>query len=335
MKRVHLEDVSWEDWSSPGGRFHGMSQALSVALGAKENATVGDGGHPFDLEHGRLLAGKSGCPFHSHSSQWELFVITRGHGTVRFGGMQREIDAGEAVMHPPGEAHQLTNTGDTALEYFLIADNPPVDVWHYPDSNKWGFRPHGGIFQRTDVDYYLGEETGAENRLPRPPAPPPTGTLARFVTIDAIPENELSSPKGTYRSFTRDISLALGGVRDVGTWAGGHPFDLQQRRVPPGAAVCPLHVHTLQWELFVVLAGTATVRAGEARHTVRSGDVFLQPPGTAHQIKNAGREDFIFQVIADHHPADSTYYPHSQKWNLKPQRKTFRMIETDYFDGEE
>lgn len=171
------------------------------------------------------------------------------------------------------------------------------------------------------------------------------------VSIPALPETEGRSPTGKYHSFSKDISLALGGIKDTGAWGGGHPFDLQQRRVPPGASVCPLHAHTQQFELFVVLAGTATVRTSRpapsavaasvsewsvaATHTVRAGDAFVQPPGTAHQITNTGTEDFIFFVIADNLPTDSTYYPESNKWQIKPQRKLFRMTEVDYFDGEE
>ncbi|MBC8041066.1 MAG: cupin domain-containing protein [Opitutaceae bacterium] len=158
----------------------------------------------------------------------------------------------------------------------------------------------------------------------------------KTVSIPALPETEGRSPTGKYHSFSKDISLALGGVRDTGAWGGGHPFDLQQRRVPPGASVCPLHAHTQQFELFVVLSGTATVRTGDGTKTiVKSGDAFAQPPGTAHQITNTGTEDFVFFVIADNLPTDSTFYPESNKWQIKPQRKLFRMTEVDYFDGEE
>ncbi|HZP60348.1 MAG TPA: cupin domain-containing protein [Opitutaceae bacterium] len=155
------------------------------------------------------------------------------------------------------------------------------------------------------------------------------------VRIADLPWEERKSPTGKYHSFSKDISLALGGKRDVGTWDGGHPFDLQLRRVPPGALVCPVHAHTVQWELFVVLGGTATVKSNGENHVVKTGDAYLQPPGTAHQIINTGSEDFIFYVIADNSPADSTWYPDSKKWQMKPQRKLFRMTEVDYYDGEE
>jgi uncharacterized cupin superfamily protein len=157
----------------------------------------------------------------------------------------------------------------------------------------------------------------------------------KMIRLDDLPWEESKSPAGKYHSFYKNVSLALGGKRDIGPWGGGHPFDLQLRRVPPGAAVCPQHAHTVQWELFVALRGMATVHADDETHVVAAGDAFLQPPGTAHQIINTGREDFDFYVIADNAPADSTWYPHSRKWQLKPQRKLFRMTEVDYYDGEE
>ncbi len=155
------------------------------------------------------------------------------------------------------------------------------------------------------------------------------------INIQEIAWEEQRSPSGKYHSFLRNVSLALGGKRDVGTWGGGHPFDLQVRRVPPGAAVCPLHAHTVQFELFVVIAGEATVRVGDARYRVGAGEVFAQAPGTAHQMINEGAVDYIYHVIADNPRACSTYYPDSNKWALKPQRKLFRMHEVDYFDGED
>jgi uncharacterized cupin superfamily protein len=158
----------------------------------------------------------------------------------------------------------------------------------------------------------------------------------KTIRISELPEEEQNSPTGKYRSFCRNISIALGGKRDTGPWGGGHPFDLQIRRVPPGAAVCPQHAHTVQWELFVAISGTATVHTDDSVQSVSAGEAFVQEPGKAHQILNEGKEDFVFYVIADNPPADSTWYPQSKKWMLKPQRKIYREgTEVDYFDGEE
>ena len=97
-------------------------------------------------------------PFHSHSAQWELFVIISGTGTVRANQSRFKVKAGDVIMHPPGEAHQIINTGRRDLVFYLIADNPPVDGCHYPDSKKWGSRRPRKFFRMTEVDYWDGEE---------------------------------------------------------------------------------------------------------------------------------------------------------------------------------
>jgi uncharacterized cupin superfamily protein len=155
------------------------------------------------------------------------------------------------------------------------------------------------------------------------------------IRVDDLPWEESVSPKGRFHSFYRNLSLALGGKRDVGTAGGGHPFDVQIRRVPPGASVCPFHVHGSQWEFFLVSSGEATIRCDDETAVVSAGDAFLHPPGTAHKISNTGTEDFVFIVIADNPSGENCFYPDSGKWMVKPARKVFRPTETDYFDGEE
>jgi len=61
----------------------------------------------------------------------------------------------------------------------------------------------------------------------------------KHVHIPDLPWEELHSPTKKFHSFCRNISIALGGIRNTGTWGGVHPFDLQIRRIPPGAAICP------------------------------------------------------------------------------------------------
>jgi uncharacterized cupin superfamily protein len=68
---------------------------------------------------------------------------------------------------------------------------------------------------------------------------------------------------------------------------------------------------------------------------IASGDAFVCPPGDAHQITNTGKEDLLYYVIADNPPVEVNFYPDSNKWLIKPQRKCFTIEETDYYDGEE
>ena len=159
MPHLHIDDLPWNEWRSPKGRFQQIGKQISEALGAPRNAPVAAGGHPFDLELVRLPPGAVACPHHAHEAQWEMFVILSGTGTVRLGteGQTLAVRAGSVVLHPPGEAHQLINDGAEELVFYIIADNPPLDVCHYPDSNKWFVRKIGD-FRATQVDYFDGEE---------------------------------------------------------------------------------------------------------------------------------------------------------------------------------
>jgi uncharacterized cupin superfamily protein len=158
-RKVHPDSLPWDEWQSPGGKYHGASKELSIALGAKRNTPTGLGGHPFDLELSRLRPGKSGCPYHAHAAQWELFLLLEGEAVVRAGAESHRLRAGDVVLHPPSEAHQITNASATTdLLFLLVSDNPAVDYWSYPDSKKWGLRAPRMFFRPEPLDYWDGEE---------------------------------------------------------------------------------------------------------------------------------------------------------------------------------
>ncbi len=336
MQRVRLADIPWDHWHSPAGTFEGFGQQVSLALGAVANAPLHRGGHPFDLEHGRLRPGKAPCPHHTHGAQWELYFITAGSGTVRYGHHRRPITAGEVVMHPPGEAHQLINTGDTDLHFLLVADNPSADWAFYPDSNKWNIAGHG-TFHRHPTGYYVDEEPDAPTTPDRVTAPPvgPDEPLARFVRVADLTPVVQASPRGRFGSECFDISLALGGVRNQDATHGGHPFDVQIRRVAPGKTICPYHAHSAQSELFLVRSGRAAIRTADGVHLVEAGEAVFHPPGTAHQTSNPGPDPLELLIITDNPPFDSFVYPDSNKHGSRALGTWYRLTEVDYFDGEE
>jgi len=152
---------------------------------------------------------------------------------------------------------------------------------------------------------------------------------------DDVPWNTQNSPKGTFGLARRSLSLAAGGQKDIGTWGGGHPFDLEIHRVPPGKINFPLHEHSAQWEAYYILSGSGQARTPKGKETIQAGDYLVFPPGEAHQLVNTGSEDLTFLVIADQPQADVIHYPDSGKWMTKPQRKVFEIQEVDYFKGEE
>ncbi len=144
------------------------------------------------------------------------------------------------------------------------------------------------------------------------------------------------SPKGRFCVYRKNISKALGGLKDVGTFGGGHPFDVELVRLPPGATNWPFHSHSAQWEMYLVLDGRGLARCDDDSFPIQTGDSFVCRPGMAHQIINNGETDLTYYIIADHALADIVHYPDSNKYFLKPHRKVLANHgEIDYYHGEE
>lgn len=158
MPKINVNDVAWKTWSSPKGKFKSRYKDISIALGAKAHTPVGAGGHPFDLAIETLAPGDVSCPFHSHAAQWEMFYILSGQGTVRLASGPVVVGPGDVLVHEPGEAHQISNTGSDDLTYFIIADNPLLDSCEYPDSNKMVLSTGDRFFRQFEAGYWDGEE---------------------------------------------------------------------------------------------------------------------------------------------------------------------------------
>ena len=98
------------------------------------------------------------------------------------------------------------------------------------------------------------------------------------VNISQVSETAQHSPKCTFSVFRKHISLALGGLKDIGVFGGGHPFDLELVRVPPNRTAWPFHSHSAQWELYVIISGRGEVRTPTETVAVCDGDAFIHPP---------------------------------------------------------
>jgi hypothetical protein len=78
MKKVNANDLPESSWSSPTGKFSGAGKHISEALGRKPLSMDLRERHPFDVEISRIPPGKSPCPYHSHSAQWEFYYVLSG-----------------------------------------------------------------------------------------------------------------------------------------------------------------------------------------------------------------------------------------------------------------
>lgn len=159
MKKVNTQDLEWETWTSPKGKFVASGQEVSFALGRDPRSFDLMQRHPFDVEILRIPPGKAAYPYHSHSAQWEFYHVISGSGSVRHKDGATPIIAGDAFIFKPGEPHQLINDGTQDLTLYVIADNPIGEAHYYPDSGKWGVPiPERRLLRSENLDYFDGEE---------------------------------------------------------------------------------------------------------------------------------------------------------------------------------
>jgi uncharacterized cupin superfamily protein len=159
MRKVHINDVVEDGGTSPKGKFGGYAKEISLALGRDPISSDYDKRHPFDVELSRLTPGQTACPYHSHSAQWEFYIIVSGSGSMRDEDGVHAITAGDSILYKPNEAHSIVNDGNQDLIFYTIADNPFGDHCYYPDSKKWLVRiPERTLIRSEALDYFDGEE---------------------------------------------------------------------------------------------------------------------------------------------------------------------------------
>jgi hypothetical protein len=119
----------------------------------------------------------------------------------------------------------------------IVADNPRLTLF-LPDSNKWSLRPPGKIFRMTETDYFDGEEDvaqvstpvisknqnhGPETRATPAYQPPPMVApefapfAKRKVHLDDLKWEPWSSPKGKFSATSKELSIAVGALRNTPT----------------------------------------------------------------------------------------------------------------------
>jgi uncharacterized cupin superfamily protein len=162
MRKVNLNEIKEEPWQSPGGKYAVSFKGISEALGREPSSLDLSKRHPFDLEWNRVPPGKANFPYHTHSAQWELYLVVSGKGSVRHKDGVAEVMPGDAFIFGPDEPHQLRNTGDEDFVYYVIADNPIGESNYYPDSGKWKVNKSSAAdrvyIKGQEADYSDGEE---------------------------------------------------------------------------------------------------------------------------------------------------------------------------------
>ncbi len=68
------------------------------------------------LAEARLPPGASTIG-HRHLKTEEIYYVLDGKGTMQIGQDRRQVGVGDAIAIPPGELHQIANTGEETLKF--------------------------------------------------------------------------------------------------------------------------------------------------------------------------------------------------------------------------
>ncbi len=270
-----------------------------------------------------LPAGGWSTPAHEHGSGEELFYVLGGRGLSWQAGRTAEIGAGDCILYLPNRgAHSLH-----ALEELDVLAFGPRQTFETIGFPRLGMSLVGrravvsesGAIDGKPFQFVRESELGppelSETAGERPPS---------IVNLDAV--EQAAFGRGRVEAARRDLGKAVGS-RHTG---------LKHVSVAPSKYATPLHCHTLEEELFVVLDGEGTLILGEEELPVGPGHVIARPPGTgvAHALR-AGGQGLRFLAYGTRHPGDMCYYPRSNKIAFRGLGVIARVEPLGYWDGEE
>jgi uncharacterized cupin superfamily protein len=266
--------------------------------------------------------GMRSTPAHVELAEEEIFFVLAGSGlSWQFDGETTaayEIREGDCIVYLATEVVHTLRAGPDGLDVLAFGQRA------YP-GGTW--LPRAGVLRMPPawVDAPAGtahpwerEAEAGELEFPDPSPRPPT-----IVNLDDV-EAERDSPRAFERTW-----------RGLGEAAGSLRTGLNYVEVAPRKPATPLHCHSAEEEIFVVLDGEGTLLLGDERIPVERGHVVGRPPGTRvpHAFE-AGERGLSFLAYGTREPNDIAYYPRSGKLNFRGVGVITRIEKLDYWEGE-
>lgn len=263
-------------------------------------------------------------PAHEHGQEEEIFYVLAGSGLVWQAGETFEVRAGDCIVFRAGRgAHTLHAVAE---DLDVLAFGPRIDV------EAVGFPRLGmSLVGNRAADTVPGVQDGFPVQFVREAeagAPPLPGQPSeRPRTIVNVDDVELET-------LTRERVART--ERDLGRAAGSKTTGLQHVKVAPGREATPLHCHSLEEEIFVVLGGDGALILDEEETPVRAGHVIARPAGTGvSHVLRGGDAGMTYLVYGTREPGDICFYPRSNKVSFRGIRLIARLEALEYWDGED
>jgi uncharacterized cupin superfamily protein len=267
--------------------------------------------------------GSWSTPAHEHGRSEEIFYVLSGRGLSWHGGEVAEIGAGDCIVYRAGSgAHTL----HALIDLDALAFGPRLRD-ESPRFPRLGASLIGGRFVEsldgvTDglPTQFVREAEIGPPELPAEPDPRPA-TIVNVADVEGS---------------TIDRGPVSRRRRKLGEAAGAIATGLNHVEVAPGKEGDPLHCHSLEEEIFVVLDGEGVLVLDEEETDVRAGSVVARPAGTgvSHQLRAADR-GLTYLAYGTREPGDVCYYPRSNKINFRGIGVIGRIEQLGYWDGED
>jgi len=267
----------------------------------------------------QIQPGWFSTPLHVHAHDEETFYVLDGTGLSVQDDRSYSIGPGDCIVHrEAGEAHTL-KAGEEGLDVLVFG--------HSLERSSGARLPRVGMTWSARSWFPTGEGKSPFEREADlgPPAPAaPSERPGSIVNAGEIEGHSLDRPghRGT--------------LRPLGGKAGARRTGLNLMQLEPGQMGWPLHCHSSEEEVFVVLDGSGKLLLGDDEHALGRFDVVARPAGTgvAHGFV-AGDDGLTYLAFGANVPNDICYYPRSNKIAFAGVGVIGRIEKLDYWDGED
>jgi uncharacterized cupin superfamily protein len=267
-------------------------------------------------------AGGWSTPAHEHGCEEEIFYVLAGRGISWQKGRTADISPGDCIVY---RARAGAHTVHALEPLDLLAFGP-----RFHDESV-GFPRLGlSLIGNRAVESGPGALLGApiqflrEAELGPPDVPDPGQRPSTIVNLGAVEPQRVE--RGPVARVRRNLGAA---ARSVQT-------GLQHVEVDPGKESAPLHCHSLEEEVFVILDGEGALVLDDREAThVGPGHVVARPAatGVAHLFR-AQEPGLTYLAYGTREAGDICFYPRSGKLSFGGVGVVARIERLDYWDGE-
>jgi uncharacterized cupin superfamily protein len=271
----------------------------------------------------RVPAGFWSTPAHEHGREEEIFYVLAGRGLSWQAGKTTEIGAGDCILYRARRGAHSIHAPDQPIDLLAFGPREYDESVRFP---RLGLSLVGNRGVATEP----GSVDGAplqfvrESELGPPELPAEAGSRPdSIVNVEAV--------EGKSIERQRVVRVR----KDLGRAAGSLTTGLKHVVVAPGKESAPLHCHSAEEEIFVVLGGDGMLVLDGDETPIRAGHVISRPAGTGvSHLFRAGDSELTLLAYGPREPNDICFYPNSNKIAFGVG-VIARIERLDYWDGED